>query len=182
MIKILLNFLIVVILGIIQVSFLTTWPIPIRSLNLILSLVIFLTIVVNYQKGLWWALAGGLFLELYANGIFGVLTLSLILTLVVINFLFNNFFTNRSFYSLLILGFFGTVVYHLISLGFQSLAIIFGFNITDFSFDFWSLFFWQPILNLIILTVVFFTYYSFTGRLKNIFLFSPDLYEIKDEH
>lgn len=171
MVNILTNLLAIIILGIIQVSFLTTWLFPINSLNLILSLVVFLTVIVSYERGLWWALGGGLFLELYYSSVFGLITLSLLLTVIGINFLFNNFFTNRSLYSLVILGFIGTIGYQLIILSFKLLVMIFGFSISFLGFNFWFQFFWQPILNLIILGIIFFTYYISTGRLRNIFLF-----------
>jgi|SRR3989344_5460425 len=170
MINLILNFLAVMTLGIIQVSFLTTWPWPVSSLNLILSLVIFLAIIVNYQKGLWFAWGAGLFLELFSNLPFGLLTLSLILTVVGINFLFTNFFTNRSLYSLIILGVIATLGYNLILFIFTLLLITIGLPISLVGFDFWSEFFWQPFFNLLILIIIFFTYYFSTGRLRNIFL------------
>jgi hypothetical protein len=64
--------------------------IQVDSLNFILSLLIFLTVIVNYQKGLWWALGTGLFSELYSNSFFGIIALSLLATVILINFLFNN--------------------------------------------------------------------------------------------
>jgi len=171
MINILINSIAIIVLGIIQVSFLTTWQFPVNSLNLILSLVIFLTVLVNYQRGLWWALGGGLFLELYSGYFFGLTTLSLLLTVIGINFLSNNFFTNRSFYSLVILGIIGTLGYSLTVLSFNFLVLIFGFTILHPGFNFWSQFIWQPVLNLIILVIIFFTYNVSTSRLKSIFLF-----------
>lgn len=177
MINFLVNFLAVIILVIIQVSFLTTWLFPVSSLNLILSLLIFLTIIVNYHKALLWALGCGLFLEIYTVLPFGVTTISLILVVISINFLFNNFFTNRSFYSLIILGITGTLIYNLLVFTLNFLLIIFGFD--PFMPDLLINFVWQPILNLIILTVIFFTYYISTKRLKSIFLFHHTSYEIK---
>ncbi|MFA6254521.1 MAG: hypothetical protein WC675_00620 [Patescibacteria group bacterium] len=177
MTKILVNLFSLVILGIIQVSFLTTWLPPISNLNLILSLVIFLTVIINYQKGLWWALGGGLFLELYSGLNFGVTTLSLILVVVEINFLFNNFFTNRSLYSLMILGFLGSLTYNLLVLIFSLVASAFG--VFSLGINFWLYFFWPPILNLVILAIIFFSYYISTVRLKNIFLFHSSGYETK---
>lgn len=179
MINIFINSLALIILGIIQVSFLTTWPAPVSGLNLILILVIFLTAIISYPKGLWAALGSGLFLELYTSLPFGMTTLSLILTVIFINFLFNNFFTNRSFYSLIILGYLGSIFYHLLILGFNLLGLVFGLSSYFLGFDFWFLFFWQPLLNLLILAIIFFTFYLSTGRLRNIFLFTSDFYEIK---
>jgi len=66
MTKIIINFIAIITLGMIQVSFLTTWPKPVSNLNLILSLVIFLILISRYQQGLWWALGGGLFLEIFS--------------------------------------------------------------------------------------------------------------------
>ena len=179
MISILVNLIFLLVLVFIQISFLATWTFPINSLNLVLSLVIFLTVIINYQRGIIWALGGGLLLDIYFSNLFGVTTFSLFFVAVGINFLFNNFFTNRSLYSLLILGFIGTIGYNLITLGFKLLAGIFGFSMVDLGFDPWIIIFWQPFLNLIILTIIFFTYYISIGRLKNIFLFHPTSYEIK---
>ncbi len=175
MINGLVNLLLIILSVIVQISFLTTWPVPISSLNLILILVIFLTVIIDYHRGLWWALGSGLLLELYIGSLFGITALSLMLMVIIINFLFNNFFTNRSFYSLMILGFIGTISYNLLMFGFNFLALIFGANLLMFSFDFWFWFFWQPALNLLILAIIFFTYYVSTGKLKNIFLFPSNL-------
>lgn len=172
MINILINIVSLIILGIIQVSFLATWVVPVSSLNLILSLVIFLTVIINYQKGLWLALGGGIFLELYAGSLFGITTLSLLLTVMGINLLFNNFFTNRSLYSLLILGFLGTAIYNSIILLLNLLIIILGFSVSALEFSFWFQFFWQGVFNLLILFIIFIAYYVSTGRLRNIFLAS----------
>lgn len=182
MISILVNLIFIIILGIIQVSFLTTWPLPISSLNLILSLVIFLTVIVNYQKGLWWAVGGGLFLELYTSLPFGIVISSLFLVALAINFLFNNFFTNRSLYSLLILGFIATIFYNLMVTVLKLIAAVFGFNIAISGFSFRLQFIWQPFLNLLVLTIIFFAYYIFTGRLRNMFLsHQPSIYEAEDQ-
>lgn len=171
MISFLVNLISVIFLGIAQISFLATWPLPISNLNLILSLIIFLAVIIDYHKGLWWALGGGLFLELYSGSVFGLTTLSLLLTVIGINFLFNNFFTNRSFYSLMILGFIATFIYNLSWLGFHFILALVGVNLSLVGINFVSQFVWQPILNLLILAIIFTAYYFSTGRLRNIFLF-----------
>lgn len=171
MISMLLNIFSIIALGVIQVSFLTTWPKPVSSLNIILSLVIFFAIILNYKKSLWYAFGAGLFVELFSGYGFGITTLALILTVIIINFLFNNFFTNRSFYSLMILGFIATIIYNLlISITLFSLSIV-GQSITGFEFSFFTQYLWQPFFNLVVLSIIFITYYFSTGKLKNIFLF-----------
>lgn len=171
MTSLLINIFSIIALGIIQVSFLTTWSKPVSSLNIILSLIIFFAIILNYKKSLWYAFGAGLFIELFSGYAFGITTLALILTVVIVNWLFNNFFTNRSFYSLMILGFIATIVYNLlITITLFSLALS-GRNIIGFEFSFFNQYLWQPFFNLIVLAIIFITYYFSTGRLKNIFLF-----------
>ncbi len=167
--KILIDIIILVALGIVQVSFLSTWLFPINSLNLILSLIIFVTVIVSYKKGLWWAFGLGIFLELYSALPFGIISLSLFFVVILVNFLFSNIFTNRSFYSLLILGLIGTIFYNLIIFFLYLILLVTNFDVSFFNFNFWIDFIWQPILNAIILSVVFFAYYISTNRL-NIFI------------
>lgn len=167
-IKIFTNLAIILALGMIQISFLSTWPKPISLFNLILILIIFLTLISRYQQGLWLAFGGGLFLDLFSFKIFGLTTLSLILTIILINFLFHNFFTNYSFYSLTILGVIGTLGYNLIVLITKSILIFFGVEALPlFSGSmFLQYLVWQLFLNLVILYVIFFIFLFFHSRLK----------------
>lgn len=170
MTKIVLNILAVVALGIVQVSLLTTWPEPVSSLNIILSLVVFLAIIIDYKKSLWFAFGCGLFTELFSIYAFGSSTLALLFTAIIVNFLFNNFFTNRSFYSLMILGFIATVIYNLIiTILVLTLGLV-GVSALGVNFQLLTQYFWQPFFNLIVLALIFMTYYFSTGKLKNIFL------------
>ena len=169
--KIIVNVILVITLGIIQVSFLTTWPRPISSLNLILSLVTFLTVLVSYRQALIWAFVAGLFFELYTSLPFGVISLSLMFSVILINFLFSNFFTNRSFYSLILLGFVASIIYSLFVFLFSLVGVVIFENLYLFDFDFSSTFFWQPILNVLILMIIFFTFNFSTGKLKNVLFF-----------
>jgi hypothetical protein len=180
MIGFVINLFLVLILGIIQVSFLSTWPWPVSSLNLILSLVIFFAVISSYKKSLWLAFGSGLFLEVYSGLYFGVTVFSLILTVIIINLLFNNFFTNRSYYSLVILGIIGTVAYNLIILVSSWFVYLVKLSQTVIALDFWSQFFWQSIFNLIILTIIFYAYHISSNRLKSVFLFPTSYYENKN--
>ncbi|NUM25408.1 MAG: hypothetical protein HUU49_02155 [Candidatus Buchananbacteria bacterium] len=169
--RILINIFVVILVGMVQVSFLTTWPRPISSLNLMLSLITFLAVIVSYRQALIWAFVSGLFFELYTALPFGVTSLSLIFSVIAINFLFSNFFTNRSLYSLILLGFVVSVIYNLLIFLFSLVGVV-AFNaVYLFNFDFVSTFFWQPILNVLILGIIFFTFNFSTGRLRNVLFF-----------
>ncbi|MDX9892962.1 MAG: hypothetical protein RB292_00920 [Patescibacteria group bacterium] len=175
--KIILNILIIILLGIIQVSFLTTWPFPVNSFNLILSLVVFLVVIVNYHQALWLAFGAGLFLEIYSSSFFGVIVISLLILAMAVNFLFNNFFTNRSSYSLIILGILGTLIYNLLTTAMDFLVNLFRGEDLLWYYNIWPKLFWQPIFNAIILLVIFYVYYLSTDRLTTSLFFSSNSYE-----
>lgn len=176
-----LNLFLLIFLGIVQVSFLTTWPWPVSSINLILTLVIFLTAIVNYERALFWAAGSGLFLELYSGLPFGTTTIALVSIVIIINQLFSNFFTNRSYYSLMILGFIGSLAYNLIVLFISAVMIVANLGTFAGNADYPALFFWQPLLNLIILTIMFYAYYLSRGGLNSIFVFPVNNYEAKNQ-
>lgn len=173
MINFLTNFLTIIVLGIVQISFLVTWPRPINSINIILILIIFLTIAGYYKRGLWSAVGGGLFLELFSYKVFGLTTVSLLATVLIINFLFINFFTNYSFYSLTTLGVIGTVNFYLFILLGNFILSFLGYSnwIVFWDGNFFYYLAWQVVLNLIILYAIFFTLYFLKGRLKFSFPF-----------
>ncbi len=171
MTNIALTIVLIVALGVVQVSFLTTWPAPVNSLNIILSLVVFLAIIIDYKKSLWLAFGAGLFLELYSDYPFGLTLLALLLTTIAVHFLFTNFFTNRSLYSLIILGFIASIVYNFLVTGLLLGLTVSGYDSGTITFNFWSNYVWQPFFNLVVLAIIFLAYYFSTGRLKYIFLF-----------
>lgn len=177
MISFLTNFIFAFIVVLVQVSFLTTWPVPISSLNIVLCLAFFLTVIFSYKKGLTFATYTGLILELYSALPFGTTILSLLISVMVVNILYNNFFTNRSLYSLVILGFLGTIVHNLFSLLLSTLFLLSGFKLSFVFYDFKMIYFWEPMMNVLILTIIFFTYYFSSGRLKNYFILPSDSYE-----
>lgn len=163
-----INSLAIIIISLLQVSFLVTWPKPISTINLILVLVIFLIALANYQRGLWWAFGGGLLLELSSFELFGGQVLSLLLTAVIINFLFTNFFTNYSFYSLTVLGVIGTLAYNFLIFLIQLGGIFLGLTTKVISLS--RIFFlnlgWQIFFHLIILYILFFIFHFLIGRLR----------------
>lgn len=164
-------------LTLIQVSFLTTWPVPISSLNLVFCVVLFITVMIGYEKGLVWSFFSGLFLSLYSAFPFGSVFLSMVFSVVITDILYKNFFTNRSLYSLAILGFIGTIIYNLILLLLNALFTVFGFSFSFAFYDIGLLYLWQPIMNVVILWTIFFIYFTTSGRIKNYFHFSGQLYE-----
>ena len=83
----------IMLVGIAQVSFLSTWPRPVSTLNLVLSVVIFVAVMLHYRMGITWAVAAGFFLELYSALPFGFTVTGIVLTVMAVNFIFQNFLT-----------------------------------------------------------------------------------------
>ncbi len=101
----------------------TALPAPINYLNVVLAVIIFMGIMIDYPISLWLAFGSGIILDIYFSGTFGIITFSQIFTVIIIKFIFDNFFTNRSLYSLIILGIFAELIYYTI---FSSINFLFS--------------------------------------------------------
>lgn len=182
--RIVANAILIVLTVIAQVSFLPTWPWPISTINLILSIIIFISIIINYNQGLWWAFAGGLLLGLFSSLPFGAVAIGLTLTVALTNKLFTNFFTNKSRYTLVILSYAATVCYETFDFIVRLITVLFGWSDATMlgAISIWSALLWQPLLNIFIVNAVFFAYNRSTSKLKHI-VFHPDQrYEVINRH
>jgi len=172
LLKILGNASLIILFSLLQISFFTILPWPFNYFNLILSVVFFITIILNYGMGLWFAVSAGLILDLFSFLNFGTLTISLLLTVIAVNFLFDNFFTNKSLYSLIILGFLGNLVYIIILLVFNFAYFIFGINNNLNKFFTLSNFYgllWQFFFNILLLSALFLIFNFLSKKLKSVF-------------
>jgi len=68
----------------------------------------------NEKKDFFIPFILGLIVELFSNVAFGIILLSIFITLLLLNWLMYNIFTHLSFYSILFFGIFGTVFYKII--------------------------------------------------------------------
>lgn len=159
-------------LSLFQMSFLSVMPWPLNYLNLILSIIFFVAIILDYWQGLWLALFFGLILDFFSFFHFGTITIVILITLIIIEFLFKNFFTNKSLYSLIVLGFLGNIIYATGLLVFNFLYFIFnvsnGLNKFLTSTNIYGLF-WQMIFNVCILFILFLVYNFLSKKLKSVF-------------
>jgi rod shape-determining protein MreD len=170
--RIIFNIFLILILVILQISFFPLLNYPANNLNLILTVVIFITVILSYRLGFFWAILSGVIIDLYSINSFGIVTLALVATVFGVNILFDNFFTNRSFYSLLMLELIGTVFYNFIVLILNFIFYSFKINVLSFGLDrFWFYnFFWQIILNLILISIIFLFFNLLSKKLKSVFL------------
>jgi hypothetical protein len=152
-------------LGAVQLAMIKALPYPFNSLNLVIISLAFVLLFTDWSSALWWSFGVGLMLDLYSFAPFGLNLLSLVITLLVTNFLLINFLTNRSLYSIVILNGVAYLVYEIIihslylSLAFwvgNQLPIVFDFNF--FSGQLFGL-----LLNLISALILFY-FLNFVSR------------------
>jgi len=168
--KIIANALFIITLAAAQISFISGLPEPFGNLNLILVILIFILGFASFNSAVWWSFGVGLMLEVFLFLPFGVYLITLVLTIVIANFLLDYFFTNRSLYSFLALVALATLVYELII---NSLALIYpGADQSVFSAGagFWILILEQIGLNLIFTFFIYYLIHFFGVNLRPVFL------------
>jgi len=111
--KIILNILLIIGLFTVHFSFVSGLPSLLRNLNLILVILILILGMGNFKLAFFWAIGLGIFLDAYSFFSFNVFLISLVSTIILVNLLQANFFTDRSLYSFLALTFFSSVFYEI---------------------------------------------------------------------
>lgn len=171
--KIIVNILFIITLAVAQISFISGLPASLNDLNLVLVILTFILGFVSFRLAAWWSLGVGLTLDVFFFLPFGTYLISLILTVVIADFLLDYFFTNRSLYSFLALVALATLAYGLII---NFLSLIF-FEANKFFFlaepNFWFLTLKQIGLNLLFTVFIYYLIHFFGSNLKPVFLIHP---------
>jgi len=132
-----------------------------------------LIILVNLAEFSWvaaFAVCAGLLLDVYSGLPFGVLTLSLFLCAIILKILFMNFFTNFSFYSLLLLGLIAVAIYNAIFSSIMGGAYFFGFSDYSPNADYLFKVLWQIATTEAIMVMAYFFVNSLSRRFRPVFL------------
>lgn len=112
--KIVANIICISLVTLFDVAFISQLPYGISRLSLLPVLIIFIFLLGNVRWAAWWVIVGGFILELYNFGLYGFHFLGLLLALVVIVILFERVMTNRSLYSVSVVGAAATFSYDLV--------------------------------------------------------------------
>lgn len=115
----------IIVIALVQISFISALPGWLDGFNVILLLLLFMIGLQNFEIALWWAFGLGLVLDFFSFSFFGAYTLSLLIVVVLIQFLLKNFITNRSLYSFLTACFFALFFYELFIWLFTSAPALF---------------------------------------------------------
>jgi hypothetical protein len=170
--KIIGGILLLILLVLFQLSFISSLSEPWNNFNLIFIILFSLTLLVSYQLGFWSAVISGLIFEIYSPFIFGGIFIPLILVVIILNFLFNLLFTNRSLYSLLILSSCGLIIFYFLNYLYLSLTYRLDVSFLDIQLDnyYVASLAWQLFFVLIGLILVFIPLRLFGRRFKSVFL------------
>lgn len=168
---IIFNTIALLILVFIQLGFLTGLPLRLANLNLTLVALVFILVLTDLEVAFYWAIGFGFFSDLFSFYPFGSQLLSFCLTLSVIDFLLDKFFTNRSFYSFLALITAATVIYNILLLLIGGLLnLISGAAKLDSVANFWIAAGSELVYNLVAAAIIYYLQNYLSNRLKPVFL------------
>ncbi|MFH0856924.1 MAG: hypothetical protein V1860_03435 [bacterium] len=166
-----INIILIIFAALFQISFLNNQIIFLGGFNLILILLIFISLL-NYEYGLYFILLSALVLELYSPYPAGLLFFSYFITFLAIIWMFRNFFTNKSLYSLIVIGFIGTLCYNI--LFYVSNEAFFLLNMNYFSIKLDGRYFinlsFQLIFNLMWLAILFIFFRIINKKMRAAFI------------
>lgn len=154
--KYFLSFLIILSVVVLQVSFLPHFKIYNVIPNLFLLILVSWAILRQYQQAYIWGLLGGLFLDLNSQILFGINTLSFLISTFAIFFIIKNFVNINNLISKIILVFLVSIFYKFISFAFLVLAGFFKlYPWFQLSKNFIYLIIIEIILNIILIFLVY---------------------------
>lgn len=160
-----INFLIFFTLFIAQLTIIANAIHPLNKLQLFLSL---LSIMLIFNKNdnnyiwIWW-IAFAIALNSYSIYPIFIIPLILIFTILISTFSFNNFFTNQSYYSLIVVCCIATIFYNISFLCLKYIIDILYFQKMDFLFNiFFVNLLWQIFFN----SLVAILFFAFLKKIK----------------
>lgn len=170
--KIALNFILILLLVVLQFSFVSAMSSFYSGTNILLVAIIFILALFGTQVTWWWVLGIGSFYDVINYAPFGIYLISYIIVFFIVNFLQKNFFTNRSLYSFLALITFATLTYKIILYGGNSLLLIWSYdnNFNFFYKNFWLSEIYSLLLNICLVFIVYNIINFMSKRLKPTFL------------
>ncbi len=170
--KIFFNIILILLVAIFQISFVNNLPLYFNQINIFLLILIFILSLTNFEYIAWWSIGIGLILDIFSFYFFGVYLVSYFLTILLINYLYKNYFTDRSLYSFSILIVISIIFYEFIIKTFYYLLFLINSKEVFFlvSEIFWFNLFSELIINLLAMSILFYIFSLLSEKLKPVFL------------
>ena len=162
----LFEFFKICIVVILQVSMINVLFTPINYINFPVAIIIIYIFTGQYSRSLYWSFFIGLLLSLFAYNRFGIDALAFLFIAVILNILFNNFFSNASYVSLVILGIIALFVNVLIVWLFHLLLQFMRINSMQYEYiiDF-KLILYQTFANIIVIIISYRLYLLYNSKI-----------------
>jgi hypothetical protein len=129
MIKKTLFVLITILFTLFQISFISQFASLALYCNCVLILTVLISTLGNFKLGFAFAIISGFVLDLYSSFNFGIITVSLLSSIIIMYYLFRKLLARKSVYSIILVMAISTIAYHLIFLA--TTNIMFWFNWSD---------------------------------------------------
>lgn len=158
----------IALVAVLDATVISTLPYGLFRLHLLPLALVFVVLLSNLRVAAWWALLGGLVLELFSFRTFGMYLGMTWVTLALIAFLFEKVMTNRSLYSVALISAAVTILYDGLFLLFDYWS---GVIVSPASNLFYS-FIWSLAVNIFASIVAFNIFHVLSRRLRPVFLSS----------
>lgn len=162
-----LSAILIILLSLIQVSFVSGLPGWFNNINAAALALVFVLALGSFRLALFWAFGLGFFMDIYSFLPFGVYLATFLATVIIMNFFLVNFFTNRSLYSFLALTLLCLLVHEIFVYALSRAIYLLGHRdfIIYLDAEFWAN---QPALIGVNLAAVFVVFYFLTFVSKNL--------------
>ena len=164
--KIFIYGLAIALVAVLDATVVSTLPFGLYRLHLLPLALVFVVLLSNLRVAAWWALLGGLVLELFSFRFFGMYLMLSWISLGVIALLFEKVMTNRSLYSVALVSALVTFVYDIL---FLVADYVNGVVLQSFANLLLSLM-WSLIINVVAAIIIFNISHIVSRRLRPVFL------------
>ncbi len=176
--KFVIYFILIALAMIFQITFLGNFNLFFKNFNLMLAILVLLIGLTDFKTVLVYLVLSGVLMDIYSSLPFGVYLMTFFLLAIILEILFLNFFTNRSFYSLITMGIIAVIIYNIFFLLISGFSYLIGasplrligaseFFLAD---RLWLNIFYQLTNIIIILSFAFWLINKISRRFKPTFL------------
>jgi hypothetical protein len=111
MIRTIIFIIATILLALVQISFLNSFDVIRQYSHLVLVVAVFITTTIGYRRGFLFTAVAGLTLDCYSSFGFGAITISMLLPIIAIYYLFRTWLAHKSFYSIALVMLVSTLIY-----------------------------------------------------------------------
>ncbi len=174
MIKILKQFILVLLVTGFQVSFIPVLPGQLKAINLLLVVLIFIAMLNKFYVGVIYSFIFGVVLDIYSALPFGALTICLLITMYLVYKIYQHLITNKSMYSILGLTLAATVIYNF-NIYLYTIVLYFirtkdKLLIKQISISSLDRALWQVLFSLLLAFIFYIIFNMFSRRFKAVFI------------